>query len=116
MARGSVDGDSEEFGVELPELGIQLSVESQLVAADGAPIRGVDAQYHGPAQKISERDMLIRRRLEGEVWRLGAGLQRRDVLVFRLKQFHLHVCPCSLTVKESSAACLAQRLTASAAD
>src|SRR5947209_20091667 len=74
MTPDSVDGDSEEFRVELPEFRHQLRIESELVAADGAPVRGIEAQHHGPAEKISERYMLIRRRLEGEVRRLGAGL------------------------------------------
>src|SRR5207249_12048281 len=91
MTPDSVDGDSEEFRFEFPELRHQLRIQSQLVAADRAPIRGIETKHHGPAEKIPERDMLIRRRLEGEVWRLGAGLQRRDLLVFRLELFHLSV-------------------------
>src|SRR6266705_2270998 len=67
MTPDSVHGDSEEFSVELPEFGHQLCVESELVAAHGAPIRGIEAKHHGPSEKIPERDMLIRRRLEGEV-------------------------------------------------
>src|SRR5437870_12044585 len=74
MTPDSVHGDSEEFGIELPEFRHQLRIESQLVAADGAPIRGIEAKHHRPAEKIPERDMLIRRRLEGEVRRFGPGL------------------------------------------
>ncbi len=91
MTPDSVDGDSEEFGFEFPELRHQLRIQSQLVAADGAPIRGIETKHHGPAEKIPERDMLIRGRLEGEVRRLGAGLQRRDLLVFRLELSHPNV-------------------------
>src|SRR6266480_5794167 len=108
MTPDSVHGDSEEFGVELPELGHQLRIESQLVAADGAPIRGIEAKYHGPAEKIPERDMLIRRRLEGEVRRLGTGLQRRHLLVFRLELSHLNVWPSSLNAKELTIVSLAR--------
>src|SRR5437867_9753765 len=99
MTPDSVYGDSEKFGVELAELGHQLRVESQLVAADGAPIRGIKAKHDRPAEKISERDMLIWRRLEGEAWRLGAGLERRDFLVFRRGLFHLTIWPSSPGVK-----------------
>ena len=91
MTPDSVHGDSEEFSVELPEFGHQLCVESELVAADGALIRGIEAKHHRPTEKIPERDVLIRRGLEGEVRRLRAGLQRRDFLAFRLELFHLHV-------------------------
>src|SRR2546422_11764423 len=98
MTPDSVHGDSEEFRVELPEFGHQLRIESQLVAADGAPIRGIEAEHHRPTEKISERDMLIRRRLEGEVRRLRARLQRRDFLVCRLEFFHLTILPSSRTM------------------
>src|SRR5439155_26971576 len=91
MTQDCVDGDSEELGIEFPELAHQVRIQSQLVAADGAPIRGIETKHDGPAEKIPERHMLIRGRLEGEVWRLGAGLQRRDFLVFRLELFHLSV-------------------------
>src|SRR5439155_3644108 len=60
MAPDSVHRDSEEFGVELPEFGHELRIESQLVAADGAPISGIEVKHYGPDEKIPERDMLIR--------------------------------------------------------
>src|SRR5439155_18861198 len=104
MTPDSVDGDSEELGFEFPELGHQLRIQSQLVAADGAPIRGIETKHDGPAEKIPERDMLIRGRLEGEVWHVGAGLQRRDFLVFRLELFHLSVLPSSPTASGLSIA------------
>src|SRR6267378_8354282 len=110
MTPDSVHGDSEEFGIKLPEFRHQLRIESQLVAADGAPIRGIEAENHGPTEKIPEGDMLIRRRLEGEIRRLGAGFQRRDLLVFRLGLFHLPIRPLSLTIEESSTYhCLASK-------
>src|SRR2546426_8443869 len=49
MTPDSVDGDSQKFCVELPELRHELRIESQLVAADGAPIRRIEAKNHGPA-------------------------------------------------------------------
>src|SRR5205807_6958218 len=110
MTPDSVDGDSEEFRFEFPELRHQLRIQSQLVAADGAPIRGIETKHDGPAEKIPERDMLIRRRFEGEVWGLGAGLQRRDLLVFRLELSHLNVRPSSPTARGLSIAYLARLL------
>src|SRR5207247_9451571 len=44
MAPDSVHGNSEEFDVEIPEFVNELRVESQLVAAEGAPFRGIDAK------------------------------------------------------------------------
>src|SRR5205807_4543286 len=114
MTPDSVDGDSEEFGFEFPELRHHLRIQSQLVAADGTPIRGIETEHHGPAEKIPERDMLIRGRLEGEVWRLGAGLQRRDLLVFRLELSHFIVSPSSLTAEDLTNLSLARLLTSSA--
>src|SRR5712664_875657 len=101
MTPYAVHGDSEELRFELPEFRHQLRVESQLVTADGAPIRGIEAKHHRPTEKISKSDMLIRRSFEGEVRRLGAGLQGRDFLVFRLELVHLANLPLSLSTKES---------------
>src|SRR3989442_1828056 len=98
MTPNAVHGDSEQFSIELPEFRHQLRIESQLVAADGAPIRGIEAKHHRPTEKISQRDMLIRGSLEAEVRRLGARFQKRDFSHCRLEVFHL-TCPSSPTIQ-----------------
>src|SRR5580693_9402628 len=59
VAPNAVDGDAEKFGVELCEFGKHFVVESHLIAADGAEVRGIKREDYRTAAEFAEREALI---------------------------------------------------------
>ena len=64
------------------ELGQRLVIEGHLIAAHRAPVGRIEHKDNGVAQEIAERHGLVRRRLEGEIRRAGAGLENGPALGF----------------------------------
>ena len=56
VAPDAVDRDAQQLGVELLELRQELVVERQLVAADRAPVGGVEDEDHGLRRGTSESE------------------------------------------------------------
>src|SRR5688500_607906 len=56
MAPHAVHGHAKHLRAELLELTRQLAVDGHLVAADRAPVGGVEGQDHGPAAQLRKRE------------------------------------------------------------
>jgi hypothetical protein len=61
MTPDSVHGDPDNLRIELREFRRQLVVESQLIAANGTPVRRVKDEHDGFATQLRERNPLIGR-------------------------------------------------------
>jgi len=75
-----VQGETDELRARLMEFGKDLVVQRHLVAADGAPVRGVERQDQGPAAQFFQRNRLVRGSRQGERrggragWQDGRGV------------------------------------------
>ena len=72
MAPRAVDRDAEQLGVVFRELVRHLVVERHLIAADRAPVGGIEREHDRPAAKIRELDRLVGRGMELEIGRRRA--------------------------------------------
>src|SRR6266550_1114910 len=57
----AVDGDTNDFSLELLELIQNLIVKRHLIAANGAPVGRVKRQYHRSSAELMQRHRLVRR-------------------------------------------------------
>src|SRR5690606_24640105 len=75
VAPDAVHGDAEQRGVEASQDRQEFVIEGQLVAADRTPVRRVKGEDDGAASKLSEREELVRRRVQRKVRRVRAGAE-----------------------------------------
>src|SRR5208283_5844292 len=67
MAPDTVDRDTDDLCFKLGKFRLQLAIERQLVAANGAPIRRIEDQDYGLSAKVGEGYFLIRGGRKGKV-------------------------------------------------
>src|SRR4029078_7298372 len=72
-APGAINGDPQQLRTEAAELVEQFVVERHLVAADRAPVSGVEGEDYRSSPKVTQGDELIRRRMKREVGRARPG-------------------------------------------
>jgi hypothetical protein len=94
----AIDRDAKDLGAILFKLRERLVVEGHLITANGAPVRGIKREDHGPTGEIRERQTLIRRDVQREVWGLRAGFQELYRFLWSLSsgQFDGSACHLSL--------------------
>jgi hypothetical protein len=60
MTPRAVDRDPDDLRAESGKLVLQLAVERELVAADGAPIRRIEHEDCRPAEQVVATERLVR--------------------------------------------------------
>ena len=73
VAPDAINGNAQKFGIEFCEFGKNFVVESHLISADGAEIRGIKRENYGTAAKFAERETLIGSDRKFEFRSGGAG-------------------------------------------
>src|SRR5579864_5823509 len=64
----TVDRDAEKFGVEFRELGKNFIVEGHLIAADRAPVGGIEGENYRAAAEFAKSEALIGSYGKTEFW------------------------------------------------
>src|SRR5207248_10841173 len=82
VAPHAVHRDPEELGVVALELRQDFVVEGHLIAAHGAPVRGIEGQDHGPAADTPERHRLTRGARDRKSTRLNSSHRTISYAVF----------------------------------
>ena len=75
MTPGPIHGDTADFRAEPSELGEQLVVQHDLIAADRAPVGRIEEKEERLRAKILEADCLIGRGLQEELRRVRTRWQ-----------------------------------------
>src|ERR1700704_3818995 len=71
----AIDRDAQQLGAVLAKLRKHLVVQGHLIAADWAPVRGIEGEDDRRAPQVTERQELVRGDTQGEIGGRGAGGQ-----------------------------------------
>src|ERR1700730_8856446 len=71
----AIDRNAQQLGAMLAKLRKDLVVQGHLIAADRAPVRGIEGEDDRRAPQVTERQELVRRDTQREIGGRGAGRQ-----------------------------------------